>query len=75
MKQKVFSQFILFNGQVYRIKTYKLFNIKNLLGFFYFNPNLIVLEYNGKVSNLKNWSLIKLKDKDKVETITIVGGG
>lgn len=75
MKQKVFSQFILFNGQVYHIKTYKLFNIKNLLSFFYFNPNLIVLEYNGKVSNLKNWPLIKLKDKDKVETITIVGGG
>lgn len=75
MKQKIFSQFIFLNGKLYNIKTSKLFNLKDLLSFFSFNPNLIVLEYNGKICSPKNWSLIKLKFKDKIETITIVGGG
>lgn len=75
MKQKIFSQLVLLNGKLYNIKTYKLFNLKDLLSFFSFNPNLIVLEYNGKICSSKNWSLIKLKFKDKIETITIVGGG
>jgi sulfur carrier protein len=75
MKQKVFSQSVLLNGKLYTLKTYKLFNLDDLLSFFCFNPNLIVIEYNGKISSFKNWSLIKLKFKDKIETITIVGGG
>lgn len=75
MKQKVFSQSVLLNGKLYTLKTYKLFNLDDLLSFFCFNPNLIVIEYNGKISSFKNWSLVKLKFKDKIETITIVGGG
>ena len=75
MKQKIFSQFILLHGEVYKLQTYQLFNLKNLLFYFCYNQNLVVLEYNAKIFPSKNWSIKKLKDSDKIETITIVGGG
>jgi len=75
MKQNLFSQLIFFNGKLYKIRTYKLFTLTNLLTFFNLQKDSIVLEHNGKVLRTQDWSYQKLKAKDKIETITIVGGG
>jgi thiamine biosynthesis protein ThiS len=75
MKQNLFSQLILFNGKLYKLKTYKLFTLTNLLTFFNLQKDSIVLEHNGRVLRTEDWEFYKLKTKDKIETITIVGGG
>lgn len=75
MKQKIFSQPIFLNGEFYNLYTYKLFSLKNLLFYFSYKQNLVILEYNGKILSTRHWSLTKLNSFDKLETITIVGGG
>jgi thiamine biosynthesis protein ThiS len=35
----------------------------------------MVIEYNGKICHQEKWPIIKLKKNDKIELITIVGGG
>jgi thiamine biosynthesis protein ThiS len=75
MKQKVFSLPIFLNGELYNLYTYKLFNLKELLSYFSYKQNLVIVEYNGKISSTKYWTLTKLTSLDKLETITIVGGG
>lgn len=75
MKQKVFSLPIFLNGELYNLYTYKLLNLKELLSYFSYKQNLVILEYNGKISSTKDWPLTKLTSLDKLETITIVGGG
>ena len=35
----------------------------------------MVMEYNGKIIPPQNWSSITLKNFDKIELLTIVGGG
>ena len=75
MKTKVFFISFFFNGELYNLQTYKLFNLKDLIRFFNYKENLVVLEYNGKILNPKNWLKIKLKNHDKLEILTIVGGG
>ncbi len=39
------------------------------------NPKLIVVEFNGKIINSKNWPSQKVRDGDILEIVTIVGGG
>jgi thiamine biosynthesis protein ThiS len=75
MKQKVFSQPIVLNGELYHLYTYKLWSLKDLLFYFSYKQNLVILEYNGKISSTRHWPLTKLNSLDKLETITIVGGG
>jgi thiamine biosynthesis protein ThiS len=44
----------------------------------YFNYNtslLLVLEYNNLICNKKNWDKIFIKNNDRIEIVTIVGGG
>ncbi len=75
MKTKVFLISFLFNGELYYLQTYKLFTLKDLIKFFSYKENLVVLEYNGKILNPKLWGSIKLKNHDQLEILTIVGGG
>jgi sulfur carrier protein len=75
MKVKIFLIEVFFNGELYKLQTYKLLNLKDLIRFFNYKQNLIVVEYNGKIFHPKIWSKIKLKNTDKIEIVTIVGGG
>jgi thiamine biosynthesis protein ThiS len=75
MKGKVFVTSFVFNGEPYKLQSYKLFTLKEILTFFDYKENLVVLEYNGKISTPKNWSRIPLKNQDRLEILTIVGGG
>ena len=61
------------NGQKYY--TTNSINLSDLLSYFNYNSTLLVLEYNNFVCNRKNWNTIFLKENDKIEIVTIVGGG
>jgi sulfur carrier protein len=49
--------------------------INELLNYFNYNTSLIVLEYNNLICEKKNWNQIVLQNDDRIELVTIVGGG
>lgn len=63
----------LLNGQKYY--TNQPINLFNLVNYFNYNNSLLVVEYNNLICNKKNLRKIYIKDKDKIEIVTIVGGG
>lgn len=50
-------------------------NLREFFSFFNFNPALIVIERNGLVVPSTLWSTTYLTSDDKLEFLTIVGGG
>ena len=50
-------------------------NLLELIIYFNYNSSLLVLEYNNLLCNKKNWSEIYINNNDKIEIVTIVGGG
>ena len=40
-----------------------------------YNPNLVVVEFNGAIVAPKLWEEKLVKDGDTIEIVTIVGGG
>lgn len=66
------KQFLL-NGEIYCTK--QEVNLFDLLVYFNYNNTLLVLEYNKTICNKTNWNFIFLQDQDKIEIVTIVGGG
>ena len=40
-----------------------------------YKPNTIVVELNNLIVNSMKWEKVKLKDGDKLEIVSIVGGG
>lgn len=61
------------NGQQYYSN--KAISLSDLLNYFNYNSSLLVLEYNDFVCNRKNWDQIIIQENDKIEIVTIVGGG
>ena len=61
------------NGQEYY--TDSVISLLDLIDYFNYNSSLLVLEYNNIISNKKNWGKILIGDNDKIEIVTIVGGG
>lgn len=39
------------------------------------NPRLVAVEYNGEILHRQYWSQTQIKEGDKLEIVTIVGGG
>lgn len=39
------------------------------------NPRLIAVEYNGEILHRQFWSQTLMQEGDKIEIVTIVGGG
>jgi sulfur carrier protein len=39
------------------------------------NPRLIALEYNGEILHRQLWATTRLHPNDRLEIVTIVGGG
>ncbi|HEY9667354.1 MAG TPA: sulfur carrier protein ThiS [Coleofasciculaceae cyanobacterium] len=39
------------------------------------NPRLVAVEYNGEILHRQFWSQTQMQEGDKVEIVTIVGGG
>jgi sulfur carrier protein len=66
-------KYFFLNGQEY-FTEFEL-TILQLLQYFNYNPSILVLEYNNSICNKKHWSSIYVKNNDKIEMVTIVGGG
>ena len=62
-----------FNGQKYQTK--QLITLNDLLNYFDYQSSLFVLEYNNFICNKKKWKRIYIQSNDKIELISIVGGG
>lgn len=67
-----FKHFFL-NGQEYL--TSSNITLLELIQYFNFNTSLLVLEYNNLICNKENWNKILIKNTDRIEIVTIVGGG
>ena len=40
-----------------------------------FNPRLIAIEYNGEILHRQFWDATQIEEGDRLEVVTIVGGG
>lgn len=67
-----FKSFFL-NGQ--KFSTNHDLTIFDVITYFNYHTSLLVLEYNNLICDKKNWNKIIVKKHDKLEIITIVGGG
>jgi thiamine biosynthesis protein ThiS len=65
----------LLNGQKYHINTKYEITLHDLIRYFNYNTSLLVLEYNNLICSEKDWENILITNEDKIELITIVGGG
>ena len=61
------------NGQLYYVE--ESVTISDLINYFNFHDSLLVLEYNNLICDKKNWKEIFIENEDKIEIVTIVGGG
>ena len=49
--------------------------LSNTLELFGYKPNTIVVELNDLIINSKKWDKVLLSDGDRLEIVSIVGGG
>jgi sulfur carrier protein len=50
-------------------------SLPELLAQINLNPRLVAIEYNGEILHRQYWSETKIKTGDRLEVVTIVGGG
>ena len=69
------SQIIHFslNGQLYY--TSQNITLLDVIIYFNYNDSLLVLELNQLVLNKNSWQQTFLNNQDKIEIVSIVGGG
>ena len=61
------------NGQEYY--TYDSITLHDLLGYFNYTTSLFVLEHNNSICSKNEWNKVFIMNNDKIEIVTIVGGG
>ena len=61
------------NNEEYR--TVNCINLYDLITYFNYNESLVVLEYNQVILDQIHWKTTFIKNLDKIEIVTIVGGG
>ena len=62
-----------FNGKEYYSE--RKINLNQLVNYFSYNTDVLIIEYNNFICNRQNWDNIFIKNNDLIEIITIVGGG
>ena len=67
------NTFFTLNG--YKYFTTSKLTLLDLIKYFNYNSSLLVLEYNNFICNKNNWNSIFIRYNDKIEIVTIVGGG
>ena len=65
--------YFIFNGQKYGTKDN--LTLFELVKYFNYNTTLLVLEYNNLICKRENWTKVSIENNDKIEIVTIVGGG
>ncbi len=53
----------------------KSLNLWEALNFLQMNPRLVAVEYNGEILHRHLWQETILQEGDRLEIVTIVGGG
>lgn len=66
-------KYFFVNG--YKFCTQQKITIFQVIKYFNYNTSLLVLEHNNLICSYKNWDKIFIQDNDKIEIVTIVGGG
>lgn len=66
-------KYFFLNGEKYSLEN--TITLLELLEYFNYNKTLLVLEYNNKICNKEKWTTVFLEHEDKVEIVSIVGGG
>lgn len=61
------------NGQKYQILID--LDIKQVLEYFNYQNEIFIIEYNNEIYNKSTWENIHILNNDRIEIITIVGGG
>ena len=64
-----------FNGQEYGTLSLGFITLEELISYFGYKSTLFIIEYNNSICHQSEWNKIKIKTNDKIELITIVGGG
>ena len=67
------SKNFFLNGDKYYIEDK--ITLSELINYFNYNTSLLVLEYNNLICSKKDWEKIYIQNNDKIEILTIVGGG
>jgi thiamine biosynthesis protein ThiS len=62
-----------FNGKEYYTDTR--ITLTQLVNYFSYDTSVLILEYNNFICNKQNWNNIFINKRDRIEIITIVGGG
>ena len=65
--------YFLLNGQSYYTKQH--LTLLDIIMYFNYNDSLLVLELNHLVSNKNEWQQTFVNNQDKLEIVSIVGGG
>jgi len=65
--------YFFFNGQTYYTK--KVITLFDVIRYFNYIDYPVALEYNNRICIKNKWHNIIIKNNDKIEIITIVGGG
>lgn len=63
---------IVLNGQEEELKTPDLMALVLSKGL---KPEVVVIEHNGAIVKRADWQTTPLKNKDRIELISFVGGG
>jgi sulfur carrier protein len=66
-------KYFFLNGQ--KFCTNNDLTILDITKYFDYNTSLLVLEYNNLICNKTNWDQTFIQNNDKIEIVTIVGGG
>ena len=66
---------VFINGKKYEFKLKKHINIQHLIKLLYKENKSIVVDYNKKIIQKNMWDNIYIQSNDKIEILTIVGGG
>jgi thiamine biosynthesis protein ThiS len=66
-------KYFFLNGEQYY--TTSRLTLLNIIKYFHYSTSFFVVEYNNLICNKNNWDKIYLENNDKIEIVTIVGGG
>ena len=69
------NNFNVFFVNGHKFYTEQRITILQVIYYFNYNTSLLVLEYNNLICNSNNWDKIFIQNNDKIEIVTIVGGG
>ena len=50
-------------------------NLELLITALGLNPKIIVVEFNGVILNQQRWKTQQVRNEDRLEIVTVVGGG